>query len=369
MQIADELRTRGHDVTIVTAMSGPPETVSDFRLKVLLPTAKRLGARAMRQFNRAVKAELDSGGYDVSLSVTTSCAATVVQPRSGTMRETLARNVAIRKPGWAQTRKRLGHALSPKKRVMLSLEAATMRDPTVRRFLAVSGYVAKQLREQYAIDDDRIEVLANAAAMPQVDAATKAQWRAEVRQGFGIPDDAVGYLFAAHNPKLKGLDTLLSATRRIVEQGGGIKPVVMLAGRIGYGYQHAAASMGIRDHVRFIGSTTDMPTLFAAADVTVHPTWYDPSSKVVIESLMMGTPAISTSYNGASDFLAGDQGQVRGLVIDDPADDAALASAMVQLADPTFREACREAAVGLDEALSMKRHVDRLEAVLAEVAR
>jgi UDP-glucose:(heptosyl)LPS alpha-1,3-glucosyltransferase len=109
-----------------------------------------------------------------------------------------------------------------------------------------------------------------------------------------------------------------------------------------------------------------MPSLYAAADVTVLPSFYDPSSKVILESLMMGTPAISTTYNGASDHLTPPDGSPRGLVIDDPADPRKLADVMIRLADADFRGACAEACTGLADQLSMKRHVDQLEQVLYE---
>ncbi|NBC10940.1 MAG: hypothetical protein GVY24_04285, partial [Planctomycetes bacterium] len=94
----------------------------------------------------------------------------------------------------------------------------------------------------------------------------------------------------------------------------------------------------------------------------------DPSSKVVIESLMMGVPAISSGRNGASDFILPEEGPARGRVVDDPADVTGLADAMAELCDPAARTACIEAiAPDLAEQLSMARHVDRLEGVLEQV--
>ena len=112
---------------------------------------------------------------------------------------------------------------------------------------------------------------------------------------------------------------LLHAAKRLVDQGG--EPTLLLAGKIVMAGKDLATKLGIRDRVRIVGSTNQMAELYAAADVTVLPTFYDPSSKVVIESLMMGVPAISTSYNGASEFIRGESdGRPRGRVIDDPAD-------------------------------------------------
>ncbi|NJN37038.1 MAG: glycosyltransferase family 4 protein [Nitrospiraceae bacterium] len=143
-------------------------------------------------------------------------------------------------------------------------------------------------------------------------------------------------------------------------------------------------SLAAADLLRFVGPTKQMPALFCAADVTVLPTWYDPSSKVILESLMMGTPALSTAYNGASDHLnahapaepgfskgtsgAARTNHTRGLVVQDPGNADELAAAMLQLCDPNFRAACSAACLGLAEQLSMTRHVAALETVLTESA-
>jgi glycosyltransferase involved in cell wall biosynthesis len=87
---------------------------------------------------------------------------------------------------------------------------------------------------------------------------------------------------------------------------------------------------------------------------------------VVIESLILGVPAISTAYNGASELIRREDGRWCGRVLEEPADAAALARAMVELADPEERRRCSEATAGLEPLMSMRRHVERLEALLEE---
>jgi UDP-glucose:(heptosyl)LPS alpha-1,3-glucosyltransferase len=79
---------------------------------------------------------------------------------------------------------------------------------------------------------------------------------------------------------------------------------------------------------------SDPCPFYAAADVYVHPTWYDPCSLTVIEALAGGIPVITTRFNGASEFLT--EGQ-EGFVIADPADTVALAEKMRVLLDPELR--------------------------------
>jgi len=73
--------------------------------------------------------------------------------------------------------------------------------------------------------------------------------------------------------------------------------------------------------------------------VVAHPTWYDPCSRVVLEALAVGLPAVTTRYNGAAEVM--EVGR-HGTVIDEPQDVAALAQALRTTLAPEVRAACRE---------------------------
>lgn len=364
-QMAEELTRRGHQVTILAGSA--PRELADLPYRVEARSDRpKAFAHTLRYYQWAER-QLAEGDHDVSLSVTMTVAADVLQPRGGTIRETLRRNVALRHSPASRMVKRVLLALTPKQLMLLAMERRTLTHPRVKRVVALSEYVAWQLREHYSVDGEKVTVIPNAAAVPDVDAARRQQWRREVRQAFSIPDDAAVYVFSARNPRLKGFGTLIDAVDRLTRQGH--QPVVLLTGEMGYSAHDVIQRRGLRDRFRFVGMTGQMPALYAASDVTVLPTFYDPSSKVVIESLMLGTPAITTRYNGAAAFVTPDDGPPRGRVIDDPADADALAAAMVELVDPATHAACVAATAGLHEPLSMKRHVDQLEQVLHDAAR
>ena len=367
-QIAEELVRRGHRVTVIAATAG-----WDFDPGALTihAYARRRSASAVRLlgFHRWAKRQLEAGQFDTALSVTMAVPAPVVQPRAGTVRETLERLVARRRTSFDRGLKRVALALNAKQQAFLAIERRVLADPAVQRVIGVSRYVVDELHRHYGLASPRVQLIPNAAVMPPADDEQRRQWRRSLRAGFGIDEDATVHLFAAEDPQRKGFDTLLRAMRRLVDDGQDKAPVVLLVGKIGYGEQKAVADAGLTDYVRYVGPTRQMPAVYAASDVTVLPTYYDPASKVVIESLMMGVPAISTGYNGASDFIRPEGRDTRGRVIADPADDQALATAMSELGDPAVREQCRAAMAGLADELSMARHVDQLERLLAETAR
>lgn len=363
-QIAHELIARGHHVVVLAGVA-PDRGFVGPDVRRFMTYYRKLDAMSLRGFSRWAQAQLEQGRFDVSLSVTTAVPASVVQPRSGTIRETIDRNIALRPSPFSRWLKRTLVSITPKQRQLLAQERATLTDPCVKRIVAVSQYVSDQLRRHYNIDPAKIDLIPNAAVMPVTDEAERRVLREEIRSGYAIPEGDTVFLFAAHNPRLKGARPLLEAFAKLRNEG--TQATLLMVGSIGYPEQRHAASLGVRDAVKMVGQTSHMAALYCAADVTVLPSFYDPSSKVVIESLMMGTPAISTAYNGASDFiLAG--GKVRGRVIADPQDSDALAAAMREMTAPSERARCAAATRGMADELSMKRHVDRLEAVLRAAA-
>jgi UDP-glucose:(heptosyl)LPS alpha-1,3-glucosyltransferase len=363
-EVAAELHARGHEVTIFAGRAPDDLAVHGATVRPWSTDGTR-GAWSICRFASWARRQLRQGNFDATVAFTTLVPADVVEPWGGTVRETLARNVALRTSHASRRWKRLLLRLNLKQQTMLTLERRTLHHPQVKKAAALSRYVADQFKRHYHLPDDRIVLIPNAVEIPAVSPEDRQTYRRRIRGGFHVPDDSVVFVFAAMNPRLKGVTPLLHAAKLLADRG--VNFTLLLAGRIGYAEQHLAAELGIRGRVRIIGTTRRMTELYCAADVTVLPSFYDPSSRVVIESLLLGTPAISTAFNGASDFILREDGRRCGRVIADPADVVALADAMAQLADPAERRRCAEATEGLAPQLSICRHVDQLEAVLREV--
>ena len=86
---------------------------------------------------------------------------------------------------------------------------------------------------------------------------------------------------------------------------------------------------------------------------------------VVLEACAAGVPVVTTRRAGAAELL---EGPLAALVVDDPEDIDALARALATALGPdhdTFARAARARA----EQFPWDKHLDGLEALLAEVAR
>ena len=118
-----------------------------------------------------------------------------------------------------------------------------------------------------------------------------------------------------------------------------------------------AARLGVASAVSWLGDTADARPLYAAADVLLHPTWYDPCSLVCLEALAMALPVITTPPNGVRDIM----GHRGGIVVEEPGNAEALAVALRVLADEHMRAATAEDARYIAE---RNREVTRLDRVL-----
>jgi UDP-glucose:(heptosyl)LPS alpha-1,3-glucosyltransferase len=126
-----------------------------------------------------------------------------------------------------------------------------------------------------------------------------------------------------------------------------------------------AVRLGVADRVLFLGPVADVRRIYFAADMHVHPTFYDPCSGVVIEALACGLPVITTKFNGAAELM---NPPGVGVVVNDPHDHAALAAAMTKYLDPVCRDAAGRAARRAATAWTIEHHYRRWLEIFAEVA-
>jgi len=381
-QIARRLVERGHAVTLLTNRT-TPDASEQLGTKVHAAEGpKTNSAFGLLKFRRWAMRRLEA--FDASLSVTLAVPATIVQPRGGTYRETLRSNIQRRTNPTRRATRQLGIALSPKQLAMLWAEHRTLNHPRVRKVVAISYYVADQLFEHYTMPSRRIELIPNAASITPMSESERTAARVKIRRALRLSDQDVVCFFAAMNPGLKGLSQLIRAMAQLEADGRRAKLIV--AGTSPIEDIRAADALGVGDRIRWIGRTSQVDALYAASDITVLPTFYDPASKVVIESLLHGKPAISTRFNGASQWIAdpsrgevntsplghrpaaakpADPPQPAGRVIDRPDAIDQLAAAITDLCDDEERARCAAATRTLDPRLNMDTHVDALERLIA----
>ncbi|NLX13218.1 MAG: glycosyltransferase family 4 protein [Phycisphaerales bacterium] len=366
LQFVHHLVALGCRVSIVTASYAPSTP-----LYTIVPIRANRWLRAVRTwlFAHRAAAYVRQQDFDIVHSITPCMAADVYQPRGGTVPETLARNLALR-PRGRRGLKLLGQKSSLKYRVVGGLERRLLTRRPSPMVIAISRYVREQLARDYGLDSASVRLIFNGVDPDPVAPAQRREDRWRIRRQYHLADEDVLLLFVANNFKLKGAGRLLESLaklRKNDEAGRFGRVRALLAGRDDpAGYIAQAQRMGLADQVIFAGPTQRINAFYHAADVLVHPTYYDPCSRVVLEAMSAGLPVITTRYNGAAELIR--EGQ-EGYVIDSPDDTDALADRIGRLTDPAQRQACAARAAKAAENCTMRRHAEQVVALYEEIIR
>jgi UDP-glucose:(heptosyl)LPS alpha-1,3-glucosyltransferase len=281
--------------------------------------------------------------------------ADIFHPHNGSALASLRHN-QLRIPRWR--RFALWH---PKRhRETLEIERRQHANPGAT-IVAVSRMVESDLRTLHQVPAGRLRVIYNGVDLEKFSPAHRATHREAVRAQLGI-GDRVLFLLLAHNLRRKNAPTLIRAVARLAAQG---KPAhLLIAGSTRTGAcERLAEKTGAAGSVTFLGLVDPAP-YYAAADVGVLPTWYDPCSLFALESWAAGLPFVTTRSNGASELM---QQGVQGFALDDPADDVALAEKMELLLDGETRAKMGVAARELACAHSFEKQADDFIALYREI--
>ena len=229
--------------------------------------------------------------------------------------------------------------------------------------IAISEMVRDHMQEFYDLPSEDLRVVRLATDADRFDECDRPKRRHEWRQAWGIEPDKTVALFAAMNYRLKGLEPLLYAMRRLIDQPN--FRLIVAGSPATNEFERLAQKLGVSERVRFVGYCNDMRNCYFAADFFVHPTFYDPCSHVVLEAMACGLPVITTRYNGASELMHPPR---EGLVLDDPHDHEHLAWCLAQMLDSARRTACGQAARRTAAQWTFEQHYRQMLGVFTEAA-
>lgn len=266
----------------------------------------------------------------------------------GVHRVWLERRIA-HEPAW-RSRFRF---LNPKHRHILELERSLFGRAGAKKVIANSKLVKNEIVREFGFPSDDITLIYN--GLPHVELKPEPRTRLEVRREWELRNGEIAVLFAGSGWERKGLNYALEAIRPIKEKnihlfvaGSGNKPA------------------NIPKNVRFLGPVADMRSVYAASDLFLLPTIYDPFSNACLEALSFGMPVITTASNGFAEIV---ESGVHGQIIDRPNDTSAIRRAIEDWSEPARRQAAKQRCLDLASQFSMDGNVEQTLEVLEGLAR
>ena len=365
-ELAARMALLGVDVKILAATGATQSR----RVKVLCSSSeKRI---ALKDFKKALLQHFKENHYDIIHSTLPFDFADVYQPRGGSYAEAAVRNTASYRNAVLRIFKLLTSFANIRRTSLACAEKKLCKKENGPIVAALSEYVRTQFKKHYNLPDERICVIPNGIRLPVSAQMLKTdKLRAQILAELNIrqADEAVFFLFVAHNFRLKGLASLIKALA-VLKNKLTKRPAFLIV--VGRGqtrkYRRLASRLNVRDRIIFFGPAGNIYNLLSCADAAVLPTYYDPSSRFILEALAAGKPVITTKYNGATDLFTADR---HGKVFGSPDDIDSLAEAMRYFCSTENLAAAKKAIQqdDIESKISIEAHCRKLLALYDTIVR
>jgi UDP-glucose:(heptosyl)LPS alpha-1,3-glucosyltransferase len=242
--------------------------------------------------------------------------------------------------------------------VTLSLERRVFaRTPEI---VAISCAGRDEIARLYGVPASRLSVVYNGVDLERFHPRLREAHRVAAREEAGVSREAWTLLFAGSGFERKGLDV---AIRALAALGDRASRLVVIGRGDTARYRQLAQEAGVADRVVWLGVRPDIERWYAAADVLVLPTRYEPFGNVHLEALASGLPVVTSRVAGGAEVV-----DARCGAAVDPRAPQEFASAVARLRERPSAEV-RAAARAAAEPFTFARQVAELERLYQRVVR
>jgi UDP-glucose:(heptosyl)LPS alpha-1,3-glucosyltransferase len=253
---------------------------------------------------------------------------------------------------------RFVRGINRKHRDILQLEESLFTKGGAGQVIANSEMVKNEIVDLYRYPADKIDIVRNGVPLEQFrfDPTLREKSRADLKLK---PDDIV-LLFAGSGWERKGLRFAIEAFELCRDR----KLRLLVAGR-GDARGYKPKRFFTEEPVRFLGEVDDLRPIYAAADIFILPSIYDPLSNACLEALASGLPVITTRDNGFSEII---ENGVHGSIVNLPNNVAALRDAIQLWLDDSRRDSARSTIIERASQFDISKNVAATLEILVQSA-
>jgi len=341
-RLAEGVSNRGYATRLFTTDDWPADDRS-------FGSVVRLNTKSPLAFANELEKLRENSKDDILVSLERVCRCDIYRAGDGVHQAWLNRREKFEMP-WRTAFRRFNR----KHRDLLRLEELMLHERRAERVIANSRMVRDEIMDLYSYRRAMIAVVPNGIPLEQF--RYDPDLRTKARLELGLSPEQVALAFAGSGWERKGLRFAIDA----VEACENPNLRLLVAGK-------GSEARYRSESVSFLGELDDLRPLYAAADVFILPTIYDPFSNACLEALASGLPVITTRVNGFSEVM---EDRIHGSIVDQPDDIADLRNAIQAWSDPIRRQVARPSILKRATQFDISRNVERtLQIVVQSAAR
>ncbi|MBI5406115.1 MAG: glycosyltransferase family 4 protein [Nitrospirae bacterium] len=210
--------------------------------------------------------------------------------------------------------KKLSLAINPLHWSVRFFDWYILNQRAFRKIIAPSDFIKRDILQTYPhVREEDIHVIYNGVDLDRFHPGNKSRYRDMTRKELGISETDRLLLFVGTGFERKGLRYAVESLRYLPDN---IFLAVIGKGRTQF-YKTLAEEIGVQKRIRFLGPVEGVERYYAAADILISPTLYEPMANVILEALATGIPVVTSRDCGNAEVITDGED---GWIINDPAD-------------------------------------------------
>lgn len=165
--------------------------------------------------------------------------------------------------------------------------------------IANSKMIQSSLIENFKVPPEKIRVIYNGIPLPE--SFEKASAKNQLYKDFPFLKDKILLLFVGSGYARKGLQEAFLMLSKIPHKNWHF--LIVGKEKKQKSYQQLARRLNILDNTLFLGAQTEVSRFYAASDIFLFPSIYEPCSNATLEAASFKNAIITTKQNGAGELF------------------------------------------------------------------
>jgi UDP-glucose:(heptosyl)LPS alpha-1,3-glucosyltransferase len=203
-------------------------------------------------------------------------------------------------------------AINPLHFIILRLQKYSLFH--AKRLVAISETIKEEVLKYYNLDVNKIRNIPLGVDVDKFTPLNRLKYRNLIRNQYNLKETDFVIAFPANEFKRKGLWQIIEVVNTMKTDN---IYVFVLGKDDPMPYLEKLHEIGLDNKFIFTGATPIIDQYFAASDMMILPTSYEPFGLVVLEAMASGLPVIVSQTAGVSELI---QNNVDGLLLSNPDD-------------------------------------------------
>ena len=203
----------------------------------------------------------------------------------------------------AQNQRSWAYRLTPRYDLFSEFEESVFSVDSETEILMISSVQVPLFEQYYAVQPERIHLLAPGIMRDRIAPANRDALRADFRREMKLGDDEVLLLMIGSGFITKGLDRILIAMSALPQSLLDRVKLIVIGQDNPGAFSRMALKLGLSGRVSILKGRDDVPSFLMGADLLVHPAYLENTGTVLLEAIVAGLPVIATDICGYAPYV------------------------------------------------------------------